>query len=178
MTVTTPTHVDSSIQELWAKLVLRDHLRAGFWGKFAGAEGSRSPILQRTDLVNQPGDTIHIQVTNPLSGSGVAGDVTPLEGSEENLSTSSMKVIPLFYRHAVRWYRRAAKKSLLGLREEARLRLGEWGQEKMDDVRFANFVSTAVLNGETYTPNVISVGGGSGVPGDIAVTDKLDVESI
>lgn len=175
MTATTGAHVDSSIQELWAKLTLRDHLRAGFWGSKTGPEGSRSPIIVRTDLVNQPGDTIHIQVTNPLAGSGVAGDETALEGSEENLTTSSMKVIPLFYRHAVRWYRRAAKKSLIDLRSEARMRLGEWGGEKMDDVRFAAFVSTATLNGETYTPNTYFVGTGNVAIADVATGDYLTV---
>lgn len=178
MTTTTPTHVDSSIPELWAKLTLRDSLRAGFWAKFVGEEGSRSPIIRRTDLLNNPGDTIHIQVTDALSGAGVAGDTTLLEGAEENLDTTSMKVIPLLYRHAVRTYRRAQKKSILDLRSEAKLRLAEWGQEKMDDVRFTNFVSSAAMNGETYTPEFIVVGGGTAGAADVASTDLLDVETI
>ena len=178
MTVTTPTHVDSSIPELWAKLVLRDHLRAGFWGKFAGPEGSRSPIIQRTDTLSNEGDTIHIQVTSPLSGSGVSGDTTALEGSEENLTTSAKKVIPHLYRHAVRWYVRSNKKSIIQLREEARMRLAEWGGEKMDDVRFANFVSQSAMNGETYTSNFIVAGGGSTGASDVGTTDKLDVQTL
>lgn len=176
MATTTPTHVDSSIPELWAKLTLRDMLREGFWAKFVGGEGSRSPIIRRTDLLNSPGDTIHIQVTDPLAGAGVAGDVTALEGSEENLATSSMKVIPLLYRHGVRTYRRAAKKSIIDLRAEAKMRLSEWGQEKMDDVRFTNFASTAAMNGETYTPNTFSEDAGTaGAPGDVDAGDDLDV---
>jgi len=176
MTVTSPTHIDSSIPELWAKLTLRDSLRGGFWSKFVGGEGSRSPIVRRTDLLNAPGDTIHIQVTNPLTGSGVAGDVTALEGSEENLTTSSIKVVPLLYRHGVRMYRRAVKKSILDLRGEAKNRLAEWGEEKMDDVRFANFVSQAVMNGETYTANTRSGDvGAAGVPGDVDAGDHLTV---
>lgn len=178
MTTTNGVHIDSSVQQIWAQLVLRDHLRAGFWGKWSGPEGSRSPIIQRTDLVTNPGDTIHIQVTNPLSGSGVVGDEATLEGSEENLSTSSFKVIPNFYRHGVQWFRRTNKKSMLDLRSEARMRLGEWGQEKMDDLRFSNFTSSATFNGELYTPNTLSVGGGSNVPSDIATTDTLDVETL
>ncbi len=181
MTATTPTHVDSSIPELWAKLVLRDHLRTGFWGKFAGPEGSRSPVIQVTDLVAQEGDSIHIQVTNPLTGSGVSGDTTALEGSEENLTSTSKKVVPLLYRHAVRWYRRANKKSIIGLREEARMRLAEWGGEKMDDIRFANYVSSSVFNGELYTPNFIVSGGGTTGPSDVAAAgggDTLDVQTI
>lgn len=176
---TTPTNVDSSIPELWSKLTLRDHLRAGFWGKLAGDEFSGAPMIQVTDLVNKPGDTIHIQITNPLTGAGVSGDSTVLQGNEETLSTTDLKVIPVFYRHAVSWVRRAAKKSVVALREEAKLRLGEWGGEKMDDLRFANFSqATGLFNGETYTPNFLVVGGGSTGASDVGTTDKLDVESI
>ena len=154
MTATTPTHVDTSINEVWAKKVLRDHLRDGFWGRFTGPEGSGAPIIQKTELLNAPGDTIHIQVTSPLSGAGVSGDTTALEGSEENLTTSEMTVIPVFYRHGVRWYRRANKKSILDLRSEAQMRLAEWGGEKMDDLRFANFAATgSTLNGAAYNAN-------------------------
>ncbi|MBA2726541.1 MAG: N4-gp56 family major capsid protein [Actinobacteria bacterium] len=177
MAITTPANVDSSIPELWAKLTLRDHLRAGFWYGLTGPEGSRSAVIRREDLVNQPGDTIHIQITNPLAGTGVVGDVATLEGNEEALLSSAKKVIPEFYRHGVRWYRRANKKSLLDLRGEARMRLGEWGGEKMDDIRFANFVQQTTMNGETYTSNVFSVGGGT-TPGVVGTTDTLDVESL
>ena len=181
MASTTPTHVDSSIPELWARLTLRDMLRPGFWSKFVGPEGSRSPIIRRTDTLSNPGDTIHIQVTDPLVGAGVSGDTALLEGSEENLTTSTMKVIPDLYRHGVRWYRRAAKKSIVDLRSEARMRLAEWGGEKMDDVRFANFVFSGTFNGESgYTPNTAVVGTAAGVPApsDIATTDTLDVQTL
>lgn len=175
MTVTTPTHVDSSIQELWAKNTLRDMLRPGFWQRFVGGEGSRSPIIRLTELLNKPGDTIHIQITSPLSGAGVVGDTTPLEGSEENLTTSSIKVIPLLRRHGVRINRRANKKSILELRGEAKMRLAEWGGEKMDDVRFELYASTAVLNGETYTPNTLAAGAANVVPIDVAAGDAITV---
>src|SRR5687767_4203000 len=140
MASTTPTNVDSSIPELWAKLTLRDHLVAGFWKNMIGSEGSSSPIIQKTELLNNPGDTIHIQTTAPLAGAGVEGDTAVLEGNEEALATGSKKVIPVLYRHAVRINRRSNKKSIVELRAEARMRLAEWGEEKMDDKRFANFV--------------------------------------
>lgn len=178
MTVTVPTHVDSSIPEVWARLTLRDSLRQGFWAKFVGEEGSRSPIIRRTDLLNNPGDTIHIQITNPLVGAGVAGDETALEGSEENLSTSSLKVIPLLRRHGVRVNRRANKKSIVDLRGEAKMRLAEWGGEKMDDVRFDLFASTSVLNGETYTPNTRAAGSANTTPDTVAAGDHIVVADL
>lgn len=177
MTVTNPVDIDPAVPELWARNVLRDMLYPQFWANMIGGEGSGLPIIRKTELLNNPGDTIHISITSPLSGSGVAGDTTALEGSEEALSVSSKKVIPLFYRHAIRINRRAVKKAIYDLRTEAKLRLAEWGAEKMDDVRFTNFTTTTTFNGEVYTPNVRVVGGGTTVD-DVAATDTLDVATI
>src|SRR6476660_7172587 len=111
MTVTTTTHVDTSIQEVWSARVLRSHVRNGFWGRFCGAPGSGMPIVQQSELLNRPGDTLHVQVSNPLSGSGIAGDGgTQVAGNEENLVTSEILVVPTLLRHGVRAYRRASKK--------------------------------------------------------------------
>lgn len=174
---TTPTLVDTSIPELWSKSVLRQMLRDGFWQRFIGGEGSGSAIIRKTDLLNNAGDTIHINVTDVLVGSGVSGDTAELIGNEEALATTEKKVIPTLYRHAVLINRRANKKSIIDLRGEAKLRLGEWGGQKMDNLRFAAFNSASALHTETYTPNVRVVGGGTGV-NDIAAGDKLDVPTI
>lgn len=182
---TTPANVDSSITEEWARRVLREHLVRGFFGPLVGPEGSGKPIIQKTELLNKPGDTIHIQTTAPLTGSGVTGDTTRIRtelggAGEENLTTSAITVVPEFYRHAVAWFRRANKKSILDLREEARMRLREWGAEKMDDVRFALFTQTANLNGAAYAANTFALGSGgySGVPNDVASGDDFDVISL
>jgi N4-gp56 family major capsid protein len=181
VSVTTPTHVDSSIREVWAKAVLRESLVAGFWGKMTGPEGSGAPIIQKTELLNKPGDLIHIQTTTPLTGAGVSGDTTLLEGSEENLTTSEIQVSPTLYRHGVRVYRRANKKSILDLRGEAKMRLGEWGQEKMDDLRFSQFVSTneASVPDAAYAAYTYSIGGAVGDDADdVSGSDDLTVAEV
>ena len=177
MTVTTPTSIDSSIPEIWAKQVLRDSLRMGFWANKVGGEGSRMPIIRKTELLNNAGDSIHVEITNPLAGGGQSGDTSALTGNEEEITTTEKKIIPVLYRHAVRLNRRARKKSIIDLLEEAKMRLTEWGGEKMDDLRFAAYNSAAALHSETYTPYVRVVGGGTGV-GDVATTDTLDVATI
>lgn len=151
MASTTPTTVDSSIPEVWASEILRTTKAGGFWGAFVG-----SAIKQKTELQGKPGDIMHIQVTNPLSGAGVSGDTATLIGNEEALSTSEIKVSPILQRHAVRVNRRAQKKSIVDLRDEATERLSEWGMDQLDKLRFANFMATALpapLGSETYTPN-------------------------
>lgn len=133
--------VDTSIPEVWAKLVLRDMKRRGFWGRFIGAEASGAAIIQKSDLLNNPGDTVHIQITGALTGAGVT-DEAVLAGNEEGLATTEMVTIPTYYRHGVLSKRRAQKKSMLDLRSEARLRLAEWGEQKLDGLRFSQFVLT------------------------------------
>ncbi len=179
MASTTPTNVDTSINEVWAKTVLRSHKAAGFWGRFVGAEGSGAPIIQKSELKGT-GDLMHIQVTNPLSGAGISGDTAVLEGNEENLATSEIKASPLLYRHAVRMFRRAAKKSTVDRRAEARMRLSAGGMVKRDSIRFANLTATALpapLGAETYTPNDYGVNAHN-TKNTIVVGDTLTVKSL
>jgi N4-gp56 family major capsid protein len=162
ITGTTPTMVDSSILEVWAMESLRREKVAGYWGKFVGGEASGMPIIQKTELLNKPGDLIHVQITDPLTGAGVEGDTTRLVEMEENLATTELKLSTVLYRHAVRVNARAEKKSILDLAAEARMRLDEWLRNKMDILRFTTFMGTtsgvlpAPLVGESYTPNVCS----------------------
>jgi N4-gp56 family major capsid protein len=177
VTATTPTHVDSSIPEIWATNVLRRHLAEGFWGRFVGGEGSGAPIIQKSELLNKPGDLIHIQVTDPLSGAGVEGDTAVLEGNEENLATSEIKCATLLRRHAVRVNRRANKKSIIDLQAETEMRLAEWGRDKMDDIRFARFIASvlpAPLAAEAYTPNKYIVAAADGADGGAVAGDTVD----
>jgi N4-gp56 family major capsid protein len=177
---TTPTHVDTSIPEIWAKDSLRKVRVDGFWGRFVGGEGSGAPIIQKSELLNNPGDLMHIQVTDVLSGAGITGDTAVLEGSEENLATTEIKAAPLQYRHGVRMFRRADKKSILDLRSEGRMRLEEWARNKIDALRFSQFAATSLaapLGAETYAPNIKVVGGGTTV-NDVSASDDLTVAAI
>lgn len=167
--VTLPADVDPTIPEIWARSVLREHKVAGFWRNMIGKEGSGMPVIQKSELLNKPGDLIHIGVTNPLSGTGVRGDERVLTGAEEKLTTSSIKVSPQNYAHAVRWNRRANKKNMVELRSEAKMRLAEWGRTLTDTERFRFFLSDGSsategdanqvpFAGEAYTPNLYVAG--------------------
>lgn len=183
--VTDATDIATSIPEVWAKRTLADSLRMGFWSKFVGSEGSGAPIIRKLELLNKPGDLIHIVTTGPLTGSGVTGDggdaASRVEGNEEALTTGEIQVAPFLRRHGVRWLKRANKKSILSLREEARMRLREWGAEVMDDHRFAQFASTdeADVPDATYTPNEYFIGtDGTPLISEVATGDVFTVTEL
>src|SRR5690349_930863 len=180
MSATTPTHVATSIPEIWSTKTMRVMLRKGFWARFQGSPMSGACLIQHTELVGGPGDLIHIQVTNPLSGAGVDGDTATLEGNEENLASSEIQVATTLHRHGVVNYRRAQKKSIIDLRNEGHLRLAEWGAAKIDTLRWNAYVSqnnADVPDGNYDSPNVYVVGGGSDADA-VAATDKLTVDAV
>jgi N4-gp56 family major capsid protein len=173
VTGTTPSAVDTSILEVWARESLRREKVAGYWGKWVGGEASGMPIIQKTELLNKPGDLIHVQITDPLVAPGVSGDTNRLVEQEESLATTELKLSTVLYRHGVRINARAEKKSILDLAGEARMRLDEWLRNKMDILRFQTFLGTdatvlpAPLVGEAYTPNACSF--------DSALASGLDI---
>jgi len=177
MAVTTPTDVATSIPEKYAAAVLRDMKKDTFWSNLASKEAGQGAIREKTELLNKPGEQVHIQVTAPLTGVGQSGDIQTLEGNEEKLSTSEIIVTTTYYRHGVRVNNRAQKKSMLNLRNEARLRLAEWGRDKLDTMRFANFTAAAGAN-ESYGTQQIRYVGGVGTVNGIVAADKLTLTEI
>jgi N4-gp56 family major capsid protein len=141
MSYTGVSDVAASTPEIWAKSILRSHRKLGFWRNMIGPEGSGKPIIQKSELLNNPGDTIHVSITAPLTGTGVIGDDARLDGREEAMSTSAIKAAPQLHRHALRWNRRANKKNIVELRSEGKMRLGEWGMVRMEEERWRYFLS-------------------------------------
>ena len=176
MTVTTPTHVATSIPRKYAMRVLRDMLKDTFWDRFTSKPGGGGAVIRQTELENKPGETVYIQVTAPLTGTGVT-ELEQLEGNEENLTTSELTLTPTYIRHGVRLYRRAEKKSMLDLREEARMRLAEWARDRLDSIRFEKWSDPAVAGYPAASHKVRYIGGGTGVD-DISVGDLVTLAEI
>jgi N4-gp56 family major capsid protein len=172
MTATTPTHVATSIPRKYADKVLRDMAKDTFWDKFV----SGGAIVRQSEVENKPGETIYIQVTAPLTGAGVT-EMATLEGQEENLTTSELTLTPTYIRHGVRMFRRAQKKSMIDLREEARMRLTEWARTKLDVIRFTNFTLQTLHGYPDGSPKLRVVGGGT-TKSDVGVTNLMTLAEI
>ena len=170
MSVTNLSAADNAIPEIWAARVLRDMLRKSDWAGLSGQPGMGHPITRYEEILNGPGDKINVTTTSALVGAGKTDEQT-LEGQEEALSLGTTQLTPVLYRHAVRMGRLAAQKSVVDLREEAKVRLAEWAAVKIDNARF----TAATLS--SGSPNVSYSAGRSSI-GTVAVGDKLTAAEV
>lgn len=126
------TELANWIPEIWSRLVYEEAINKMMWEKYSGPEGSGMPIIIKRDILDGPGDTIHISQLANLSAAGVTGENT-LQGQEEKLSTREITVSPEWYRHAVAETKKAKVQINQEFREKARSVLGKWMATKMDD---------------------------------------------
>jgi len=148
---------------LYGAMILRQALLDTFWDKFTGPEGSGKPIIQKSDLTSQPGNTIRIHTVKKLVAAGVTGNTT-LRGTEENLGFDYQDVSVDQLRHATSNYIMTDEQSIYDLGNLSKVALAEWLSGKLDDHLFT------VLT--TAPDNVIYGGNATGI-NDIDSTDKL-----
>lgn len=177
MAVTNPVDVASSIPRIYGRRVMRDMKRETFWDKLATPEGGGGAVIVVEELLNKPGETVYFQVTAPLTGAGQSGDVQTLEGNEEKMSTEDCSVTPVYYRHGVRVNNRAQKKSLLNLRDEGKMRLAEWGGDKIDTLRFEGYLDPVKTDASLGTHQLRRVGGVSDINAIVAA-NKMTLAEI
>src|SRR3990172_9014855 len=83
-------------------------------------------------LTKKRGDTITFALVNELTGSGVTGSNT-LKGNEERLWSRSDTLVVDVLRHAVAVDDWDQQKSVIDLRNAARVQLREWSQKMLRD---------------------------------------------
>lgn len=131
MNSNTVTDLAHWIPEMWARKCYEEAKAKHFWQRFSGPEGSGMPFIIKTELLTQPGDTIHISQVSNLSGAGVSGN-TRLRGTEEKLSLAEITVVPEWNRHAVSDTAKASKQINQDFRVKAQKGLSYWMANKMD----------------------------------------------
>ena len=60
MTALASSDIPAHVPLLYGVMILKQALLDTFWNKFTGPEGSGMPIIEKTDLTSQPGNTIRI----------------------------------------------------------------------------------------------------------------------
>jgi len=128
---TTATNLAYWRPQIWARKVYEEAKAKMFWDRFTGIEGSGMPIVLKSELLTQPGQTINISRVANLTGSGVEGE-SVLRGNEEKLSLAQVQCSPEWYRHAVADSGKAKKQITQDFRIKAKAGLSYWMAKKMD----------------------------------------------
>ena len=174
MNVLAPTDLTSgTIPVIYSKRIYQQMMNLMLWSKFMGEEGSFMPIIRKTDLVAEPGDTINIIRTLDLTNSPVTGR---LKGNEEKIQTQVIQCNPTIGRHGMAWQKLAAKRVTFPMRERSVMLLSRRWRKTLDDSVWTAFTGTGTgFSGST--PTVIWGGNATGLA-DIDSTDTLALDDI
>lgn len=104
----------------------------------------------KEELTKKRGDRITIALVNELIGAGVTGNST-LKGNEERLNSRSDTLIVDVLRHAVAVDDWDVQKSVIDLRNAARVQLREWAQKTLRDACTTALGQVANVAFETAT---------------------------
>ena len=112
------------------------------------------------DLTKRKGDTVNIALVNELMGNGVTGNST-LKGNEERMGLRSMSLTVDVLRHAVAVDDWDEQKSVIDLRDAARVQLREWSMKQLRDsitqalgqIDGVNFESSTAAQRNTWVTN-------------------------
>lgn len=130
----------------WDDNFFRDYVRASRFKRYMGTDEA-AMIQLKEDLAKKKGDSVTFALVNELTGNGVTGNTTLL-GNEERLGSRSHKVTVDVLRHAVAVDDWDIQKSVVELRDAAKVQLREWAQKKLRDGILSAF---GQIDGVAYT---------------------------
>lgn len=130
----------------WDDKFFMEYVRENRFKRYMGTD-ENSIIQLKEDLTKAKGDKVTFAAVNKLSGAGVTGNTT-LEGNEESLDTRSMAVTVAPLRHAVAVTNWDEQKSVIELRDTAKMALKLWSMEKM---KTALIDAMGSVNGVLYS---------------------------
>jgi N4-gp56 family major capsid protein len=144
MAVTRKSNVAAQIPQIWAADLYAEAEDLTFWQRFEGPEGSSMPVIRKDELEKEPGDTIKFDIVLALTGAGVTGDTTALEGNEEQMKFRQQSMTVDALAHAVRWTKLARILMTHNMRTAALNQLSKWLAGKLDTAIFTEFTGASV----------------------------------
>lgn len=158
-----------AVPKLWSK-VLEKEFQARLWLQRYIAKSGFPAVVEKDELLKNPGDTIWINKINLLTAEGDLGTTHTLESNEETLSPSRVGLIPLRKGNAVCYpfILGSGKRVSFDLKNEVKDLLGRWAAEKLEKM-----LLTSAASGGT----VIYAGTATSTAG-ITATDVLTAHSI
>ena len=145
--------------QLWDDEFFRDYVRASRYKRYMGTD--EAAVFQlKDDLTKKKGDRVTFALVNELTGDGVTGNAT-LKGNEERLNSRSHALTVDVLRHAVAVDDWDVQKSVIDLRNAAKVQLREWAMKKLRDactnalgqIDGVNFTSSTVAQRNTWCAN-------------------------
>lgn len=150
MAITAFGSTDSQAVKIWAKLTLREALKATLFNKFLGTK--KTAIIQRlVELEKSAGDQIKYDLLMQMKNAGVTGD-NRMKGNEEALVyyQDTVDIDQLRNAHAFR--RMSQQRTLHDMRMDAKANLADWFADKMDGYMFRCLCGdTSLTHGQTAT---------------------------
>lgn len=140
----------ASIPAVWAADLLSAAEFQTFWHDFEGLEGSSMPIIRKDDLTKNAGDTIKYDIVLPLTGAGLTGDTTLLDGQEEKLKFRQQSVTVDALRNGVRWSKLGKILINHNMRDAAKNQLAKWLAGKLDDAVFTEIGKSTQPSGNLW----------------------------
>lgn len=143
----------------WDDEFFTDYVRMSRYKRYMGTD--EASIFQlKEDLTKKKGDSVTFALVNELLGNGVTGNST-LKGNEERLNSRSHRVTVDVLRHAVAVDDWDVQKSVIDLRNAAKVQLREWAMKKLRDsctnalgqIDGVNFTSSTVAQRNTWCAN-------------------------
>lgn len=174
--LTTVTDVATIIPEIWSKRLYEVARAKMWWEKFTGPEGSDMPVIRKMELLNQPGDTIHISRVNPPTGTAITGD-SVLSGNEMQLTSNEILLQPDWYRQGYKASKRTMKRMNNDFRQVAMMNLARWMQETMDTSKWTVARTTAAVGFDSTTISRL-YGGDATTIDTLDASDTMSVELI
>lgn len=113
----------------WDSDFFLNYVRASRFKRYMGTDET-SMIQLKDDLTKKKGDTVTFALVNELTGAGVTNNTT-LEGTEEALGLRSHKIGVGVIRHAVSVDDWDTQKSIIDIRNAAKVQLKSWAQTKL-----------------------------------------------
>jgi len=176
MNLTTTTEFANLIPEIWARKLFMKAQALQWWQRFVGNEGSGMPIIRKTELLTEPGDTIRVNRLVDLTGTGVTGEST-LVGNEEQITTQQVSVVPEWIRHGVASTGKAKKQINNDFRQMAMTLLARWIAEKQDKDKWTAAQQTAAVGWESEAIGIVYGGDATSVD-TIDSSDEFTAETV
>ncbi|MBA7496324.1 hypothetical protein ES702_06923 [subsurface metagenome] len=146
-----------AIPKIWSKALEKEFEKRLWLSRYIAKTGFPA-IVEKSELLENPGDKIWINRVNLLKAQGDLGTNRTLSGNEEQLSLSRVGLMPVRKGNAICWPHIMTRKVPFALKDEAKNLLAYWAAEKFEKLLLTSAASggTVIYSGTAVDVNSIT----------------------